>query len=139
MISIEFISGPDTTLLGLYQSNFNYLTIGTHKKNSIIIHDPNLLNYQFTLMIRDDLLYIKSESDKAYFLVSGKKFYGKKNLRSDDLLKVGETTIKIISFKYSTIVGKSLTQRFKEATNNKPELVPLLENLEAELVDLEKL
>jgi hypothetical protein len=83
-------------------------------------------------------LFIKSHRPGCFFSVSGKKFSGKKQLKANDFVKIGDTTIKVISFKYTTLVGKSLQDRYRDSLYKKPELAPLLEKLELELVELEK-
>ena len=78
----------------------NEIKVGRAKKNDIVLKDENISNYHLVFMKRDNGIYLRDlKSTNGTNLVRGRnQIQVAKNavkLRSDDILILGEYTIKI--------------------------------------------
>ena len=135
MIEFEIHSSPDESASGNHKLIRDEITIGSSKRADVIIYDRDLKGVEATLYIIDNKCTL-SGNDLNIFHVNGKKFTGNKNIKQNDIVKLGNTTFKIISFKSiaSSELKHKLTTRYKDILRTDKYLSDILYELEKELV-----
>ena len=141
MIHVEIISSCDPLALGLYDYEYDHISIGRSKKNDIIFLDKELPTAFLILEILEDKskdeLVVRSLSRQPYFFVNGKKISGLYKIYENDVIAFGENKIRIVKYK-RTKVEEDLSMAFKEFEKNAPELGFALEFIEEILIDMEE-
>lgn len=135
MIEIENTQIPPES----YIYHANIITVGRFPKCDLIIDEKKSLPYHLTLTNKKNGLYgtnIKS----SLCLCNGKRFSGNKMLKKEDLISIGDTTLKIkdFSFDLNTTDPQTFPELYKNALQENPELDIILEALQKELMELMK-
>ena len=140
MLELEFISSPDTEILGLYQTFLLKLVVGNTLKDDLIIRDHQLVGEMFALEMLPQGVLGKNLQDAYPYLVNGKKFQGAKILNVGDKITLGATvfTIKSYTPPHDTTSLATMKAAFEEIKLHHAYLLPVLAALEKELVAVER-
>jgi hypothetical protein len=137
MIHIEVSKSSIPEALGLYEFEFDKISIGRSKKTDLIFLDKNLPLEFLVLSFSQNHLVIKSTTkDPAYYL-NGKKVSGSLRLKAGDLISFGEHELKIIKAT-STAFDEDLSEAFDKFNQEASELKFALEFIEETLIALEE-
>jgi hypothetical protein len=90
MIHIEILSSSDPLALGLYDYEYDHISIGRSKRNDIIFQDKELpVSYLILQIVEDksvDQLVVRSVTKEPYFFVNGKKISGVFKIYENDII-----------------------------------------------------
>lgn len=137
MIYLEIKKASDPLLLGLYEFEFNQITLGRSKKNDLIFLERELPLKYLTLKIIQTQLVVQSITRSPFFFINGKKVSGALKLNVDDIIAFGHNEIRIVKYA-STNKSVDLAVEFAKFEKNSPELKFALNFIEDVLIDLEK-
>lgn len=137
MIYLEVQKSSDPEAIGLYEYEFDRISIGRSKKNDLIFKDSELPLQFLTIKFVQAQLIIQSQSRLPYFFVNGKKISGTLKLKANDLIAFGDNQIKIVNSGVSN-ESADFTSAFEQFNKTAPELKFALEFIETILIDLEK-
>lgn len=135
MIYLEVEKSSDPTALGLYEFEFDHITIGRSKKNDLIFLEREFPLHFLTVKFVSGQLVVQS-LNRVPFFVNGKKVSGSLKLKMNDLISFGENTIRLVK---SGVSNESVdfSSAFDEFNKQAPELKFALEFIEQILIDLE--
>jgi len=137
MIYLEVTNCSDPLVLGLYEFEFDRISIGRSKKNDLIFLDRELPLRYLVIKIVQDQLVVQSLTREPYFFVNGKKISGILKVKNDDIIAFGENKIRIIKSSVTT-QSVDFSTAYDNFNNSAPELKFSLDFIEEVLVDLEK-
>ena len=137
MIYLEVIKSNDPLALGIYEFEFDQVSLGRSKKNDLIFLDPELPLQFLVLKIIQDQLVIQSLNRNPYFFINGKKISGMLKIKINDVISFGENQIKVVDSK-PTALQVDISDAYEAFNKNAPELKFALEFIEEVLIDLEK-
>ncbi len=136
MIYLEVLKSSDPLAVGLYEYEFDQVSIGRSKKNDLIFLDVELpLHYLAIKMIQGQLV-VQSLTPSPYFFVNGKKVSGTLKLKPNDVIDFGDNQIRIIKSSLSNITP-DFSSLYEEFNKKSPELKFALEFIEEVLLELE--
>jgi pSer/pThr/pTyr-binding forkhead associated (FHA) protein len=137
MIHIEVVKSSHSDTLGLYEFEFDRVSIGRSKKNDLIFIDKNLPHEFLSLSFSQNHLVIKSTTkDPAYYL-NGKKVSGSFRVKPGDVVSFGEHEFKIIAASYTTH-DEDLSDAFEKFNQEASDLKFALDFIEETVVALEE-
>jgi hypothetical protein len=102
MIAFKILSSPDFNGLGDYSHFHPLFTFGSSPKAFFTIKDRNILGIHLKCKAHEKGIIATGPKD-IFYLVNNKKVSGSQILRENDLLTLGETTIKFTQYNYQTI------------------------------------
>ena len=139
MIEIEIIESPDTEFLGIYQTFRSRFSVGT--KGILPIADPKLNPIHIQLELDKKGIRVSSVNPGSFFHLNNKKIAGKKQVQIGDLIKIGNTSFKILNFQFLPRVEhrELLKLQYQKITHDSPDIAMLLAQLEKELLRLQAL
>lgn len=137
MIYLEVIKSNDPLALGLYEYEFDKVTIGRSKKSDLIFNDLQLPLQFLSLKFVQGQLVVQSATRSPFFFVNGKKVSGTLKLKKDDVIAFGDNKIRITNSGVSN-ESADFTSAYEEFNHKAPELKFALEFIEQILMDLEK-
>ena len=137
MIHIEIIKSSDPLALGLYEFEFDNISIGRSKKNDLIFTDADIPLRYLALKIIQGQLIVQSLNPEPFFFINGKKMSGTLKLKPNDTIAFGGHQIQVIKSSTSSSLD-DLSTAFLEFNNKSPELQFALHFIEEVLLDLEK-
>ncbi|MBT3583856.1 MAG: hypothetical protein HN509_03035 [Halobacteriovoraceae bacterium] len=137
MIEIEIIESPDPEILGPHSFYFQKLIFGRSKNSHLFIDDRALCKNHIRIEKSESGVLCQNMESKFY-LSNGKKISGKKLHKIDDLIKIGETTLKIVSVSNDDTATKpSLSEKYNAAIERNPKLEELFVEIENEILSVE--
>lgn len=137
MIHLEIIKSSEPWALGIYEFEFDHISIGRSKKNDLIFLDPLIpLNY-LVIKILQGQLVVQSLLRSPFFFVNEKKVSGILKIKPDDIISFGDNHIRIIK---SAVTNQSVdfSIAYDDFNNNTPDLKFALDFIEEVLIKLEK-
>jgi len=139
MISIEITNSPDKDMNGIHSFYFDEIVIGSKLSCSLVINDNSLEKKHITLKVNESQVFCAPISKSTYYLSNGKKISGRKLHKAGDIITIGSTDIKIISFEDSTKESSSLNENYNNAISSFPSSEKLFDELEKEFILIEKM
>ena len=136
MIYLEVTKSSDPLILGVYEFEYDQISIGRSKKNDLIFLDRELpLKYLQIKFARGELV-VQSLVRAPFFFINGKKISGMLKIKVDDIIAFGEHQIRIVA---SAVTNQSadFSTAFDDFNKNAPELKFALEFIEEILIELE--
>jgi hypothetical protein len=137
MIYLEITKSPDPLLLGLYEFEFDQISIGRSKRNDLVFLDKELPSVFMHLKIIQEHLVVKSLKRGPFFFINGKKISGTLKLKLNDLIAFGDNEIRILKYGM-TNQPNDFSSDFEEFNQKAPELKFALDFIEEVLIELEK-
>ena len=135
MVTFEVRSSPDSERIGNLTLYLETFTLGNSRKSDLMIEDLGISPTHLLFFHNDEGLIIKSVSDNFYYS-NDKKIKGGKLHKIGDSIKIGETSIEIKNLEFKNLSEKFNTI-YDKALKEKPELEPLVTQLQKELIYLE--
>ncbi len=136
MIHIEVINSSEPLALGLYEYEFDQISIGRSKKNDLVFLNRELPLKYLTLKIVQNQLIIQSSPQSPYFFINGKKLSGSLKLHINDTLSFASHNIRIINYALTNRV-EDFSATYEEFSKEAPELKFALDFIEEVLIELE--
>ncbi len=138
MIELEVVTSIDREAIGARYFFLNNISIGRSLKCEVIIKDSKLTNVSLYMYIsKDNKLFVKSHSDNKTYHVNTKKISGTKNINIGDQIQIGDTTLKIKNFVLAQEMHQDIDILFEKFKKQYPESIPLLKELQYELLFLQ--
>lgn len=130
MIHLEITSSPDLNVLSEFHFFQNEIYIGRSSGN-LHINDHGLLKSHIMIEVLDKDLIIHPQKGVAFYLIDGKRSSTVRKLRPEQVISIGQTTIKILKYEDTNFPSK------KELLDSK--LASLIESESPRLLVIEKL
>ena len=142
MIKLEIVSSNDPDLIGIYNYQFNDIYIGRSKKSDLIIHDAEMPYKFLTLKFVKNTFIIQNEPNTPFYFVNGKKMSGARKLKQNDIIQFG--THKLVIHEFIETIddqarGKDLASLYEKYNAEVPDEKFILEFIEEQILELEKL
>lgn len=137
MIHLNVLTSIDPNAPGLYEFEYDVLSIGRSIKNDLILNEENVAKCALYLSIENNTLFIQTLSNSIFCLVNGKKISGKKRLDIGDKVEIGKSKIEIIQFK-KTNDDLNFGMLYENFLKKFPDHKYILEALDVEIEELEK-
>lgn len=137
MIHIEILKSSDPLAVGIYEYEFDKISIGKSKKNDLIFSEPELQMRFLELKFIEKQLIVQGLDKSSFYHVNGKKISGSLKVRNGDIISFGTNELKIIN---SLPTNKSFDfeVEYDQFQKNSPELKFCLEFIEDVLIKIEK-
>jgi hypothetical protein len=128
MIELNIIDSPDVDINNKYTFKKRYLSFGSATENCIIIDDPYLSDQHFTIVQTHCAIIGKFNNQAGPTYLNSKRVSGIMVLKPMDVIKAGNTTIKIIKFIPEELYNRQefLNNKCTEIFNNDQLLTDLL-------------
>lgn len=129
MIHFEILQSPDLNVRTSFQYHKNEIYLGSESPD-LSIADPGLLKSHLLIEIPEKDLLVHPQKEVTSYLLNGKRTTSIRKVKSGDIVTIGNTVIKIISFALTDKPSK------KDILNKK--LAELLEQDSLRLPVIEK-
>jgi pSer/pThr/pTyr-binding forkhead associated (FHA) protein len=137
MIHLEVLSSRDPLALGLYEYEYDQVSMGRSKKNDLIFLDKELPLHYLVIKFIGGQLAIQSRVKEPFFFVNGKKISGTLKLKENDTIAFGNNQIRVVKA-LATNASDDFSAAFENFNKKSPELKFALDFIEEVLLDLEK-
>ncbi len=138
MIKINFLSSPDSEIIGYYTSYKNTIIIGYKllKKNNIIINDSEIESSHLTIILNINGPLISNNNPSNSYLYNGKKIVGTKRAIVEDKITIGKTTFEIEHYEFISTPSfqKKLEFNFAKVKKKMPEVTLIIKELAKEML-----
>jgi len=138
MIQFNFKQCPDLIMQGLYDIDEKVFTIGNSMKADIIIQDKKIEPLHLVFECKKEGLYV-STKDLIYFQLNQKKISGKKLLKQNDLIAIGETKFTLENYLYPEhiFLHSEIPEAYRQLKNTNPLKFKIIKELERIILDIE--
>ena len=140
MIEIAILESPDIDSIGVHKFNLNRIKLGTKRNSNLIIYDKGLYKKKILILIKNDRCIIKC--DHLSFYIDGKQYLGSRAISINEQLTIGNTKLSVTKYKAEEYFSGAITDYISSRKNDiymeDPPLYELIEEIELELLDLEK-
>lgn len=137
MIHIEVINSNDPLAVGVYDFEFNQITVGRSRKCDLIFNDSKLPLQYLAIKTLQGQLVAQSKTREPFFFINGKKVSGTLKLKINDVIAFGSNEIRILDCRDSQ-EPTDFSSAYDVFTKKSPELKFALEFIEQVLIDMEK-
>jgi hypothetical protein len=137
MIYLEVEKSNDPLSFGLYEYEFDQVTIGRSKKNDLIFLDKELPLRFLVIKYLQGNLVVKSLVTHPFFFVNGKKVSGTLKINANDTIAFGPNLIRVVQAK----MGQppiDLSSAYEKFNTEASDLKCALDFMEQVILDLEK-
>lgn len=124
MLQLEIISSPDQSVINLYQFFQNELYLG-HSTGNLRISDPELMASHLMIEVVENDLIVHPQKGVTAYLIDGKRASTIRKIKTGQTLKIGNTTLRVLSYSYTEFKTKKTVLDEKLATlieTNSPKL-----------------
>lgn len=97
MIVFEVISSPDTNATRRFDFHQNQIYFGRSNGNLCIL-DPELSRSHLMLEVVEASLLAHPQKDVSHYLINGKRATEIRTIKAGDVVTIGKTEIRILSF-----------------------------------------
>jgi hypothetical protein len=138
MIQFQFTKCPDLILLGTYEIDEKIFTLGCSIKAEIIIQDEKIEPIHLIFECSRDGLYVSSK-DLVFFQLNNKKMSGKKLLKLNDKVLIGETEFVLTAYTFPEhiFLHSEIPQKYQEVKMNDPAKFQIIKELERLILNSE--
>lgn len=137
MIHLDVLNSRDPLALGLYEYEYDQVTMGRSKKNDLIFLDKELPLHYLVIRYISGQLVVQSRVKEPFFFVNGKKVSGTLRLKVNDTIAFGNNQIRVVKAT-ETNASSDFSAAFENFNKQCPELKFALDFIEEVLLDLEK-
>lgn len=137
MIYLEVTSSRDPDAIGLYEYEFDQVTMGRSKKSDLIFLDKELPLHYLVIKFLGGQLVVQSRVKEPYFFVNGKKISGTLKLKPNDTIAFGSNQIRVVNA-MPTNMSADFSSAYEKFNKESPEMKFALDFIEEILLDLEK-
>ncbi len=125
MIHLEIINSPDKNILSDFQFFQNEVYLGRSSGN-LFINDPELNKSHVMVEVVEKDLIIHPQKGVESYLIDGKRASNIRKIKAGQIITVGKTTFKVLSFEVTELQNKKriLDEKLaKLIDSNSPRLV----------------
>lgn len=125
MIHLEIIQTPDPNVQATFQFYQNQLYIG-RSSGDLLIQDIELHSSHLMIEVINNELLIHPQKNVTSFLINGKRATAIRKMKSQDILTIGKTSLKLLDFSDTHLVTKKemLNKKLQQLINQQaPRLV----------------
>ncbi len=117
-------------VLSTFEYFHNLIYIGRTSGN-LTIQDPALLKSHLMLEVVDQDVIVHPQKEVEFYLINGKRSTTPRKLRAGEIVTIGSTKVKLISFEETPAFSKKniLNQKLNELIENGSQKLPLIEAL----------
>lgn len=137
MIHLEVLSSRDPLAQGLYEYEYDQVTLGRSKKSDLIFLDKELPLHYLVIKYISGQLVVQSRVKEPFFFVNGKKISGTLKLKANDTIAFGNNQIRVVKAA-ETNIGADFSSAYENFNKQSPELKFALDFIEEILLDMEK-
>lgn len=137
MIHLEVLNCKDPNALGLYEYEYDQVTLGRSKKSDLIFQDKELPLHYLVIRFMGGQLIVQSRVAEPFFFVNGKKISGTLKLKPNDTIAFGNNQIRLIKAS-ETNINSDFSSAYEQFNKQSPELKFALDFIEEVLLDMEK-
>jgi len=137
MIHLEVLSSRDPMAQGLYEFEYDMVTLGRSKKNDLIFLDKELPLHYLVVKFISGQLVVQSRVKEPFFFVNGKKISGTLKLKTNDTIAFGNNQIRVVKAT-ETNISADFSSAYENFNKQSPELKFALDFIEEILLDMEK-
>ncbi len=130
MIKFEIIESPDLEVLSTFEYFHNLIYIGRTTGN-LTIQDPALLKSHLMIEVVDQDVIVHPQKEVEFYLINGKRSTTPRKLRAGEIVTIGSTKMKLISFEETPAFSKKniLNQKLNELIESGSQKLPVIEAL----------
>ena len=136
VVELEFLNSPDRDVLGKRVIYFDEISLGRSRANMVIVDDPGVEKKDIRLSVTESGVFVEN-CESAYYFSNDKKVSGKKLHSQGDSIRVGNTTLKILSFKPADFHRPDYDSLYQEQIQPVPYKDQLFDAIKQEMDDLE--
>lgn len=137
MIHLKVTTSNDKNAPGLYEFDFDTISLGRNNKNDLILKDNEILAFSVVIFMENNFLFIETLERDFFCYVNEKKFSGKKRLQLGDTVKIGSSSIEIIIFR-KTCPELDFGELYQKFLTKSPQHKYIIDALDLEIEELEK-
>ena len=130
MIKFSITESPDQEVLSTFEYFHNLIYIGRTSGN-LTIQDNGLLRSHLMIEVVGDDLIVHPQKEVEFYLINGKRATTPRKVKINDLLKIGNTSIKLIAFDETPATSKKaiLNQKLDQLIEENSHRLPVIEAL----------
>ncbi len=130
MIKFSITESPDQEVLSTFEYFHNLIYIGRTSGN-LTIQDNGLLRSHLMIEVVGDDLIVHPQKEVEFYLINGKRATTPRKVKINDLLKIGNTSIKLIAFAETPATSKKaiLNQKLDQLIEENSHRLPVIEAL----------
>lgn len=130
MIQFEIISGLDLNVQAPFKYYQNQIYLG-RTNGDLWIKDSSLLPTHVMLEVIEKDLLIHPQKGVEFYLLNGKRSSSIRKLKTNDLIQIGKTTIKILGFQETIRESKKniLNQKLNKLIEEGSQRLSVIEKL----------
>ena len=139
MLTLEFTSSPDESIIGDYLTYRKILVIGRSRAADIVILDNNILKIELTVRLQHEGIMVESKNING-FITNSKKILGGKIHQVGDEIRIGDTYFKFKAYQPPQFFtyAEEIAQKIEETIKKDAKYEEVFYFLEKELLSLEK-
>ena len=137
MIHIEVLKSSIPEAIGLYEFEFDQISVGKSKKNDLIFLDKELPLEFLVIKFSQNHLVVKSTTKIPAYYLNGKKVSGSLRIKPEDVISFGDHEFKIVAAEKSK-KDEDLSEVYEKFNQEAAEYKFALEFIEETLVALEE-
>jgi hypothetical protein len=130
MINIEVIESPDMDVIAPFKYFQNQIYIGK-TVGDLWINDNELFPAHIFLEVMGSDLLIHPQKDVEHYLLNGKRSSSIRKLKVNDVITIGKTTFKVLSFSQTITESKQeiLDKKLDKLISEDSLRLPVIESL----------
>lgn len=130
MIKFAITESPDQEVLSTFEYFHNLIYIGQNSGN-LTIHDPALQKTHLLIEVVGEDLIVHPQKEVEFYLINGKRATTPRKVKINDLVKIGNTTIKLLAYVETPAVSKKaiLNHKLDALIEENSHRLPVIEAL----------
>ncbi|MBI2521615.1 MAG: hypothetical protein HYV97_14460 [Bdellovibrio sp.] len=139
MLTLEFTSSPDESILGEYVTYRKSLILGRSRAADIVILDKKILKTELIIHLQREGIMVESKNVNG-FITNTKKILGAKIHHKDDEIHIGDTHFKFKEYQPPQFFtyAEEIAKKIEETIKKDAKYEEVFYFLEKELLSLEK-
>lgn len=137
MIELEITDSPDKDILGKRTYYFDQISIGSGLGSTAIISESKLEAIAIIMEVGEKGVEV-DVGEAEFYLSNGKKIYEGKLHKEGDIIVIGQTTIKVVSYSKTDMPRSDLESVYQKTIEEDPSREGLFNELKQELATVEK-
>ncbi len=132
MIKLEITKSDDPNACGIYEFQYDVISIGRSFKNDVILNEKTIPQFSFILYIDKNQLFLQTNSSETFCLVNNTKLAGKKLVKNNDSIKIGNSELKTLEFE-QTQIEINFAEYYENFINTQKKYLHILEAIDEEI------
>ncbi len=130
MIHFEITQSPDDNVQTHFQFHLNQIYLG-RSDGQLHIQDSTLAPSHLMLEVVENDLLVHPQTNVESYLINGKRSTSVRKIKINDLITLGQTTLKVISFSHTSLETKKdiLNKKLKSLVESNSKRLGVIEML----------